>query len=58
MTVAIGGLRQRVSEDRRDLEAPPKRLRHAIADFEAQIDAMNARLRDLAYDPRSTQGSR
>lgn len=57
MTVATGALRQRVS-DRRGLGAPPKRLRHAIADFEAQIDAMNARLRDLAYDPRSTQASR
>jgi hypothetical protein len=27
---------------------PPKHLRHAISDFESQIETMNARLRDLA----------
>jgi hypothetical protein len=47
MTVAIASLRERAGEHRRELRAPPRRLRQAIADFEAQIDAMNVRLREL-----------
>jgi hypothetical protein len=33
---------------------PPKHLRHAISDFESQIETMNARLRDLAPERAST----
>jgi alkylation response protein AidB-like acyl-CoA dehydrogenase len=50
LTIAIAVLRQRMSEDRREPGASPRHVRHAIADFEAQIDAMSARLRDLAPD--------
>lgn len=53
LTMAIAALRER--EHRRELGTPPKHVRYAIADFEAQIEAMNARLRDLAPDPLSTQ---
>jgi len=48
MTVAIAALRQRASGYRRELGGPPGPLRHAIADFEDQIEVMNARLRDLS----------
>jgi hypothetical protein len=54
-TVAVAALRDRASEHRREQGAPPRHLRQAIADFEAQIEAMDARLRDLALDPGSTQ---
>jgi hypothetical protein len=50
LTIAIAALRQRMSEDRREPGAPPRHVRQTIADFEAQIDAMSARLRDLAPD--------
>ncbi len=53
MTLAIAALRQRASEYRRELGRPPGPLRHAIADFEEQIEAMNARLRDLGPDGTS-----
>jgi len=46
-TVAIASLRQLESGDRRR-PGGPKHLRRAIADFEAQVEAMTARLRDLA----------
>jgi len=55
VTVAIAALRERASEHRPGLEAPPRDLRQAIADFEAQIELMNARLRELASGPGSTQ---
>ena len=55
MKVAIAALRQHASEQRRELGAPAGPLRHAIADFEAQIEAMNARLRYLAPEHASTQ---
>jgi hypothetical protein len=55
VTVAIAALRERASEHRSGLGAPPRHLRHAIADFEAQIELMNARLRELASGPGSTQ---
>jgi hypothetical protein len=48
VTVAIAALRQRASE--RELAEPPTQIRQAIADFEAQLAAMYARLRDLADD--------
>jgi hypothetical protein len=52
-TVAIAVLRQIAGEHRRELGATPRHLGHAIADFEAQIEAMNARLRDLGSEPAS-----
>jgi len=55
VTVAIAALRERASERRPELGAPPRHLRQAIADFEAQIEAMNDRLRELASGPGSTQ---
>jgi hypothetical protein len=55
VTVATAVLRDRASEDRRELGAPPRHLRQALADFEAQIESMNARLRELASVPGSTQ---
>lgn len=57
-TVAVSALRDRASEHRRDLGAPPRHLRQAIADFEAQIEQMNARLRELAPDRSSTSVQR
>jgi hypothetical protein len=55
MTVAIGLLRQRESENRRELGTPRRHLGQAIADFEAQIEAMNTRLHDLGRDGPSIQ---
>jgi hypothetical protein len=54
MTVAVGLLRQRTSERRRDPDGPPRHLRRVLTDFETQIEAMNARLRDLGSEPPST----
>lgn len=49
--IAIAALRQRETEQRRELaERPPRHIRRAIADFEAQIAAMRARLQDLAVE--------
>jgi hypothetical protein len=48
MTVAIGVLRER--DNRRRPGAPQRHLGQVIADFESQIRAMNARLRDLGVD--------
>lgn len=53
--LAIAALR--ASAHRRELGAPPRHLRFAIADFEAQINAMNARLRDLPVDRSAIQSS-
>jgi hypothetical protein len=51
MTVAIGVLRQRERENRLSSGAPQRHLGQVIiADFEAQIEAMNTRLRDLGVD--------
>jgi hypothetical protein len=47
MTVTVAWLRQYAIEHRGEAIVRPKYVRHAIADFEAQIAAMNARLRDL-----------
>jgi hypothetical protein len=58
MTVTIGVLRQRESGNRREPSAPRRHFRQAIADFEAQIEAMNRRLRDLGQDGRSIQTQR
>jgi hypothetical protein len=55
MTLAIDVLRQREREDRRGLGAPHRHLGQVIADFEAQIQTMNARLRVLAMDGASIE---
>jgi hypothetical protein len=55
MTVAIGVLRQRERENRPRPGAPRRHLGQVIADFEAQIQAMNTRLRDLGMDGPSIQ---
>jgi hypothetical protein len=55
MTVVIGVLRLRESENRRPPGAPQRHLGRAIADFEAQIEAMNSRLRDLGIVGPSLQ---
>ena len=54
VTVAVAVLRQRVRGDRPE-PAPPRHVLRAIADFEAQIEALSARLRDLGRDPVSTR---
>jgi hypothetical protein len=55
VTFAIAALRKRAGAQRSEPAAPARHLRHAIADFEAQLEAMNARLRELAPGPGSTQ---
>jgi hypothetical protein len=55
VTVAVAVLRERVTGYRHELGTPPRHLLRAIADFEAQIDALSARLGDLGRDPVSTQ---
>jgi hypothetical protein len=55
VTVAVAVLRERVSRHRPELGTPPRHLLRATADFEAQIEALSARLRDLGRDPASTQ---
>jgi hypothetical protein len=53
MAFAIASLHQLAHENERELGAPPKHLHHTLVDFEAQIDAMNTRLRELAPDQAS-----
>ena len=48
MLVTIDVLRQRATEWRRETSGPRGHLQRAIADFEARVEAINARLRDLA----------
>jgi hypothetical protein len=55
VTVAVAVLRERVAGHRPELDTPPRYLLRAIADFEAQIEALSARLRDLGRDRASTQ---
>jgi hypothetical protein len=54
VTVAVAVLRERVT-GRAELDTPPRHLAVTIADFEEQIEALRARLRDLGRDPASTQ---
>jgi hypothetical protein len=54
VTVAVAVLRDRVSAYRPEAAAPPRHLLRAVADFEAQIEALSARLRDLGRDHAST----
>jgi hypothetical protein len=56
-TVALAALHQRASEHGR-AERPARHLRQAIVDFEAQVEAMNARLRDLAPERSSNRAQR
>jgi hypothetical protein len=53
VTVAVAVLRERVSRHRPELDTPPRHLLLTIVDFEAQIEALSARLRDLGRDPAS-----
>jgi len=57
IAVAITVLRERAREDRPKLGGAPVHIRQAIADFEAQLAAMNARLGDLAHgdEPRPSR---
>lgn len=57
VAVVIAALRQHESEHRRQPAEPPRHIRRAIADFESQIAAMNARLLDLARGRPSTPGA-
>ena len=52
VAAAVLSLRRRAGEHRRGLGAPPPRLRGAIADLEAQIASMQARLYELSPDHR------
>jgi hypothetical protein len=51
LEVAIIALRQRANEQRRGLGAAPRHLGLAIADFEAQVAVIHARLRELDAEP-------
>jgi hypothetical protein len=55
VTVAIAVLRQLAGAHRGKRVAPPVHLGHAIADFEAQIESMTARLHDLAGEGAATE---
>jgi hypothetical protein len=55
MTFAVVSLRQRATASERELRATPRHLQKIIVDFEAQIEAMNARLRELAWERTSTE---
>jgi hypothetical protein len=55
VAVAVAVLRERVSGSRLERGAPPRHLLRAITDFETQIEALSARLRDLGRDPTSTE---
>jgi hypothetical protein len=48
MTVTLDWLHQYADDRRTEPVVHTKYVRRAITDFESQIDAMNARLRDLA----------
>jgi hypothetical protein len=47
ITVVIARLRERAGEPPSKGEGRARHLRRAIADFEAQLEAINGRLRDL-----------
>jgi hypothetical protein len=55
MTVAIRVLRHREGENRSEAGTPQRHLGRAVADFEAQVEAMKTRLRDLGMDGPSIQ---
>jgi hypothetical protein len=49
-TVAIAWMRQYLSEEREPSVAP-RYVQQAIANFESQVEAINARLRDFVPTP-------
>ncbi len=55
MTFAVGSLRQRATERERERGATPRHLQQIIVDFEGQIEAMTARLRELAWERTSNR---
>jgi hypothetical protein len=58
VTIAIAALRQLAGEHRGQLGGAPVHIRRTIADFEAQLAAMDVRLRDLARDRGPTESPR
>ena len=48
VTLVIAALRQQASEHSRPVGVAPSHLLHVIADFETQVEVINARLRDLS----------
>jgi hypothetical protein len=50
MRVAIASLHLLADESGREPGAAPRHLHQTLVDFEAQIDAMNGRLRELAEE--------
>ncbi len=57
MTFAVGSLRQRANERERNLGPSPRHLQQIIVDFEAQIEAMNARLGQLSWERTPNRNS-
>jgi hypothetical protein len=53
LALAIAALRQRANEHQHELGMRPRHIGQAIADFEAQIEALSGRLRDLDPDRSS-----
>jgi hypothetical protein len=53
ITIVIARLRERAGEHPGEGKERPRHLRRAIADFEAQLEAINGRLRDLTPAPVS-----
>jgi hypothetical protein len=53
-TFVVAALRRVDRERRREQGAVPIHVRRAIVDFEVQINAMNARLRELAPEAQPT----
>jgi hypothetical protein len=53
MTIVVAWLRQDAGKQRREPGAP-RHVRRVIADFEAEIQAINVRLGDLAPDDATT----
>jgi hypothetical protein len=47
IAVAVAALRRRATEHPRETQPAPQHIGRAIVDFEAQMAALNARLRDL-----------
>ncbi len=58
MTVAVAALRKLAGKHRHELGGAPVHIRKTIADFEAQLAVLDARLRALAADPPPTHGRR
>ena len=48
VTLVIAALRQQASERSRPVGVAPSQLLHVIADLEAEVEAINARLLDLS----------